>query len=467
MSIEIGKNTFARHLWDIYRNGYSGILRAERKNLWKEVYFAEGVPVGAKSNILKECLGRLLVEFGKLNVDKCEESLILMKGLKKKQGEALVKMGFLEESQLPEMLRFQLRVRLLDLFKWEGSNFRFASGEVIPSVSLGEEAGEIILDGIRGRYQEIKKELMPFEGCYIKKTGMFPGILDELCIKILPADVEGKRVKDLIVLGKEPVVFLYTLVLTGAVEIGEASENMKILVEFYKKIEGKNHFEVLGISPGAKEADVKRAYYNLAKLYHPDLYENASDKKIVSIANNVFCLISSAYEVLSYDKSRREYEEQLRRGVIEGDSTSASRILLAEMEFKKGQGYLRVNNFKDAVKSFQTAVNMNPEEGEFYAYLGWAMYNMRDKTPEDAARAREYVSRAISMNPRIAKAYYFIGFIYRVEGNIDAALREFDRALRYDPNLIEPLREMRLINTRISKEAGKKGEKGIFGKIFK
>lgn len=171
--------------------------------------------------------------------------------------------------------------------------------------------------------------------------------------------------------------------------------------------------------------------------------------------------------MLSDRNSRREYEDHLKRGKVEGEVTSVSRILLAEMEFKKGQTYLRVGNFEGAAKSFQLAVDMNPDEGEFCAYLGWAIYNRQGKSAEEGIKAMEYVKKALSMNSRIPMAYYFLGFMYRVEGDIDAALKEFDRALRLKPDLTEPLREIRLINSRKEKAGEREKKSKIFGFLKK
>lgn len=464
MAAEIGKNTFPWYLWEIYKKGYTGSMWIQSGDLWKEVYFDRGLPVGARSNILKECLGRLLVNSGRLPADKCEDSLILMKGLRKRQGEALVRMGLIEGEELPGLLKFQLRVRLLDLFGWKNSVYRFKEGSVQHAVSLDDNVGKIIIDGVKERYANLEKELSPLKGRYLKKSDSFESVVKEFGLEASQVGLDGELVDSILSLGKDPVSLLYAFLLTGALTTTETSEEWERLNGFYEKIKDKNHFEVLGVDQNCKDIDVKKSYYSLAKVYHPDLYESNPDKKLRSLANEIFCQISSAYEVLSDEKSRKEYADRLNRGDLEGDLTMASRILLAEMEFKKGQAYLRTNNFDGAFKSFQTAVDMNPEEAEFYVYLGWSMYNKPGKTSEDAERGREYVAKGISMNPRIAMAYYFLGFIYRVEGNLDAALKEFDRALRYNPELVEPLREIRLINMRKAKE--EKEEKGVFGKLF-
>ena len=55
------------------------------------------------------------------------------------------------------------------------------------------------------------------------------------------------------------------------------------------------------MSRNSSPAEVKKAYYQLAKRHHPD--RNPNDPK----AETVFQNIAEAYEVLSDDKKRLEY----------------------------------------------------------------------------------------------------------------------------------------------------------------
>lgn len=59
-------------------------------------------------------------------------------------------------------------------------------------------------------------------------------------------------------------------------------------------------YDILEIKPNASEQEIKKAYYNLAKKYHPD---RCSDLD----ATEKFQKIQSAYEVLINDKTRLEY----------------------------------------------------------------------------------------------------------------------------------------------------------------
>lgn len=66
-----------------------------------------------------------------------------------------------------------------------------------------------------------------------------------------------------------------------------------------------NHYKLLGINYTASPAEIKKAYYFLAKKYHPDL--NSSEE-----AEGMFKKISLAYQVLSDSDLRRSYDWSLR-----------------------------------------------------------------------------------------------------------------------------------------------------------
>jgi molecular chaperone DnaJ len=65
----------------------------------------------------------------------------------------------------------------------------------------------------------------------------------------------------------------------------------------------RDYYEVLGLSRGATEDDIKKAYRKLAKKYHPDL--NQGDKK----AEETFKEINEAYQVLSNPETRAQYDQ--------------------------------------------------------------------------------------------------------------------------------------------------------------
>jgi curved DNA-binding protein len=65
----------------------------------------------------------------------------------------------------------------------------------------------------------------------------------------------------------------------------------------------KDYYQILGVERKATDADIKKAYRNLAKKYHPD--KNPGDKS----AETKFKEINEAYEVLKDPEKRSRYDQ--------------------------------------------------------------------------------------------------------------------------------------------------------------
>ncbi len=68
-----------------------------------------------------------------------------------------------------------------------------------------------------------------------------------------------------------------------------------------------NYYETLGVDKSATKDQLKSAYRNLAKKYHPDMYSTASAEEKKK-AEEKFKEINHAYEVLSDDNKRAAYD---------------------------------------------------------------------------------------------------------------------------------------------------------------
>ncbi|MDY5940311.1 MAG: molecular chaperone DnaJ [Eubacteriales bacterium] len=66
--------------------------------------------------------------------------------------------------------------------------------------------------------------------------------------------------------------------------------------------EKRDYYEILGVDKNATESEIKKAYYKLAKKYHPDV--NPGDKE----AEVKFKEVNEAYAVLSDEDKRRKYD---------------------------------------------------------------------------------------------------------------------------------------------------------------
>jgi molecular chaperone DnaJ len=159
-------------------------------------------------------------------------------------------------------------------------------------------------------------------------------------------------------------------------------------------------YEILGIKPGASEAEIKRAYRDLVKKYHPDQYEN---NPLGDLANEKMQEINEAYDFLmkggasgqrsgargyggaaaarGYGARKQpspEYNE-IRRAIDRGDIAGAEQRLAqmqtrdAEWHFLSGMIQLRRGWYDQAVGSIQTAVSMDPTNYEYQNALNQLM----------------------------------------------------------------------------------------------
>src|SRR6185436_18555281 len=73
----------------------------------------------------------------------------------------------------------------------------------------------------------------------------------------------------------------------------------------------RDYYEVLGLTKGATEDDIKKAYRKLAMKHHPDRNQGDESKK----AEEKFKEAKEAYEMLSDGQKRAAYDQYGHAGV--------------------------------------------------------------------------------------------------------------------------------------------------------
>jgi curved DNA-binding protein CbpA len=142
---------------------------------------------------------------------------------------------------------------------------------------------------------------------------------------------------------------------------------MRKLIETKAKfVEQQNLFEVLDVPQTVTRDEVKTAYFEAARRFHPDRLASMSLEVLRPEVEKIFRRVSEAYGTLYDDAKREEYKQQLTQPTTANseEHQKAMKILEAEMAFRRGEILLRKNDFVGAVAEFDSAHTANPQEGE-------------------------------------------------------------------------------------------------------
>lgn len=498
ISGEIVPLLFPVLLHKLYMNKATGRLRLQTGNIIKEFHFKNGIPVFAKSNLVQETLGRVLLDSGLISKIDYEMSIRQMLKERKRHGEVLLEMGVLPIN-LKEALKIQLRQKLLNTFMWKNGTYYFIpEKELKIDIESGILPAEIIWEGIKTQIDEetcnsYLEEFMDghvFEGKpnYSLKELGFSKEEERFFISI-----DGKKtMRELIESSPLDTPYtkklLITLLITGLIEVRNEvkvrkpekqiqgvniriaeskglknEEDIKLyndLNNYLNELKTKNYFEVLGLKEDATDENVRKSYFMLAREYHPDRFYN-KEKLIKDTVEEIFTIITQAYNSLTTAELRKKYMESLKGKQEEKKSEDVQALVSAEIQFQKGMVYYKSQDYIKAEECFKWAVKLNPQEAEYNGWLGWVLYKKQPDDSQMRKKAEEAINHALQMNPKWDQGYLFLAYLARIQKDEERAEKYFQKALEVNPNNQEALREVRLINMRRQKS------EGIFKKLFK
>ena len=145
-------------------------------------------------------------------------------------------------------------------------------------------------------------------------------------------------------------------------------------------------YQVLGVKPDAGDDEIKKAYRDLARKYHPDNYQN---NPLADLAEEKMKEINEAYDAVTKLRSggsvggsyQGSYQQQTQSGdptfvrvrtLINGNNLDQAEQLLrgintrtAEWYFLAGSVAYRRGWLDEARQNYQIAVNMEPNNMEY------------------------------------------------------------------------------------------------------
>ena len=126
----------------------------------------------------------------------------------------------------------------------------------------------------------------------------------------------------------------------------------------------KNPYEILGISPNASNDEVKKAYRDLSRKYHPDSYVN---NPLADLAEEKFKEVQEAYDQIMKQRENGgraqsqysyggAYNSSSYGGTYGGSSSGNSE---ADMHFQAVRNYINARRFREALNVLAGISNRN------------------------------------------------------------------------------------------------------------
>jgi len=247
------------------------------------------------------------------------------------------------------------------------------------------------------------------------------------------------------------------------IDAGAAARHHQLIRKTHKRLTEENFYQLLGVAPTATNEQIREAYFSLAKDFHPDRVTAYSLTDISKEAEEIFRAINEAHSTLTNAEARANYDEELKTG---GKKQAAHDAMAAEFAFQKGLVHFRKKNFPEALRHFQEAYKLNPEEGEHLAYVAWTLYaDPKSDKKSMLPKVKEQLLKAIRISPNSATCHYFLGEIYLAMDEERRAFTCFDKVLEIKPDHLEAQRHIRIIRMRRDKQKDQK--KGLLDRLRK
>jgi curved DNA-binding protein CbpA len=181
-----------------------------------------------------------------------------------------------------------------------------------------------------------------------------------------------------------------------------------------------SYYDILGVPRTASVSEVRSAYAKLARERHPDRFADPAEK---ARAEEFFKDLTTAFNTLSSDKNRREYDASLDK------PRAAPPQEIAMSAYQRGVQMFEAKKYHEAVELLRTAVGLFPDQPQFQAALGRAL----SKNPHWVREGMQAIERAVQLAPRVASHQADLAELLLAQGLKLRARKAAETALRLDP----------------------------------
>ena len=220
-----------------------------------------------------------------------------------------------------------------------------------------------------------------------------------------------------------------------------------------KGIDDRSCFDLLGATESTPKDDLRVAYTDLVRKYHPDaLSQQGLPQDVLDLAAELSGKLNEAYDTLTDDRKRAEYLRLYHDDRIKGSSRKKALLDDAQTKFKMALVLLKKRNYTQARELLKYATESDGKNGTYKAYFAWSLWTDPSLLIDVVGpKVMDLLAAAVKLAPDDAQAHYFYGAVLKVRGDLAKAQKFFRKTLEIDPRHVEATRELRLMRMRQKK----------------
>lgn len=232
--------------------------------------------------------------------------------------------------------------------------------------------------------------------------------------------------------------------IAGPEQLGEDGVRARVLLA-----EAQGPHALLGVPEGASAEAIRAAYFRLARLWHPDRLPGPLSG-LRPECDHVFSRMTDAFRVLMEHpvdaRAAPAPAPVARKGLV---SLPPPTTTLVDVDRALSRA-----DFETASRLASTLVRTGAHGPPARAVVAMCRAAGPRATFSDVEQAILELDKIIGGDPECVRALFYRGVLLKRLRRIDAAVRDFRRIVRLEPNHVDAQRELRLADMRSKRESG-------------
>jgi tetratricopeptide (TPR) repeat protein len=491
-------------LRSLYVGRKSGHLHFTQGAARRTVLFQKGQIVRGESSVPDEHLGEIMVRHKLMSAADLARATGIVVRDRKRLGVVLRELGLVDDDRFDNALGIQVHEVLLKVFSEPTGEFAFeeVAADAPPEgeTTLKVSTGELILEAVdRVRNPEVVRRslgdvnrvlVLPSDPLLrFQKVTLTP--TDGYILSRVDGVMSAREIIQMLGLPEEDVCrSLLGLLSTGLVEFrpgvtrpagtaGTASpvapaakpaappipapaaaspapspapprpetteDRRKEILDAWNGIKTRTHYEVLGVALDATAAQVKDAYFRLAKRLHPDVHTDPALADLHDKLEAIFIRLGQAYQALKDVKPKPAPPRPpapLAPATASAPATPEAESVPAKMDVQKIHETLYKADKAFGAEKYWDAIQLaegciSSAEGKHLSRARILLAKSFMKNPNWVRRAEEQLQLTLEKEPRNVEANYILANIYKAGGLKSRAISLLRRVIELKPDYEE------------------------------